>query len=146
MMTRRIGSKRRIRRPAGALVVLAAAAALMLAAVAGPSPAAKPDGSGVKARPFVWKAEVTATNVGANALTVKVVKGRKAVVGREITCTLAGKAVIMKVGDDGAEVVSLGAVAVGDRVLVHGRVDRTSPAAPVYTAWLILDRGPVLPR
>ena len=88
------------------------------------------------------RGEVTATNTAANSLTVKVVKGKKAVVGKEITFTLAGKAVIMKVGDDGADVISLGAVAVGDRVLVHGRVDLTNPAVPVHTAWLILDRGP----
>ncbi len=142
MKTRRIGSRGRVRLPLSALVVLAAAAALTLSAVAGPALAKKPADVKLKARPFVCKAEVTATNVGANALTVKVVKGRKAVVGKELTFTLAGKAVIMKVGDEGADVISLGAVAVGDRVLVHGRVDRTNPDVPAYTAWLILDRGP----
>jgi hypothetical protein len=142
MMKKRSGWKRRIRRPAGTLLVLAAAAALIVSAVAGPSLAAKPDGSKAKVRPFVCKGEVTATNVAANSLTVKVVKGKKAVIGKEITFTLAGKAVIMRVGDDGADVISLGAVARGDRVLVHGKVDRTNPDAPVHTAWLILDRGP----
>ncbi len=142
MMTKRTGSRRRIRRPATSLLVLAAAAALMLAAVAGPALAKRADGAKVKVRPFVCKGEVTATNTAANSLTVKVIKGRKAVVGKQITFTLAGKAVIMKVGTDGADVISLGAVAVGDRVLVHGRVDRSNPDAPVHTAWLILDRGP----
>ena len=146
MTTKKIGAGRRIRRPAGTLLVLAAAAALILSAVAGPSLAARPDGSKAKVRPFVCRGDVTAVNVAANSLTVKVVKGRKAVVGKEITFTLAGKAVIMKVGQDGADVISLGAVAPGDRVLVHGRVDLTDRDAPVHTAWLILDRGAALPR
>jgi hypothetical protein len=146
MMTKRAAPRRRIRRPGTMLVVLAAAIALVAMGVTGPALAKKPDGSKLKVRPFVCKAEVTAVNTAANSLTVKVVKGKKAVVGKQLTFTLAGKAVIMKIGDDGAEVISLGAVAVGDRVLVHGKVDLTNADAPVYTAWLILDRGPALPK
>jgi len=142
MMTKQTGPKRRIRHSAATLLVLAVAAALMLSAIAGPSLAKKPDGAKAKFRALVCKGEVTAVNTAANSLTVKIVRGKKALVGKDVTFTLAGKSVVMKVGSDGAEVISLGGVAVGDRVLVHSRVDRTNPQAPVHTAWLILDRGP----
>jgi hypothetical protein len=141
MTTKSPGSKRRMRRPATTLLVLAAATALILSAVAGPVAAKRHDGAKLKVRPFVCKGEVTAVPA-ANSLKVKVVRGKRAVVGKQVTFTLAGKAVIMKVGADGAEVIGLGDVRIGDRVLVHGRVDLTTPGAPTYTAWLILDRGP----
>jgi hypothetical protein len=146
MMTKRVGLRRRVRRPAGMLLVLAATAALLVLAIAGPALAKKPDGSKVKVRPVACLAEVTATDISANTLTVKVVKGKKANIGKIITFTLAKKAVIVKTGDGGADVVALSAVAVADRVVVHGRVDATVASAPVYTAWLVLDRGPAPPK
>ncbi len=142
MKTNQTVAKRRIRRPATTLLVLAAAAALVLAAVAGPALAQAPDGSRAKVRPFVCKAEVTFANPAASSLTVKVVKAKKSLVGTQITFTLAQDAKIIKITQDGVDIISLGAVAAGDRVVVHGRVDLTSASAPLYTARLILDRGP----
>lgn len=140
-MTKRTGSRARIRRPGATLLVLAATAALVLAAVAGPSLAKAPAGK-AKVRPFVCKAEVVGGNVAANTLTAKVVKGKKAVIGQTLTFTLSARARIVKLGADGAELIGLGLVAPGDRVLIHGRVDLSVAGAPAYTAWLVLDRGP----
>lgn len=142
MRTDSSGSRRGRRRPVTTLLVLAAASTLILTAAVGPVVAKRPDGAKLKVRPFVCKGEVTAVSTTPGSITVKVVKGRKAVVGTQITFTLAAKAVIMRVGSGGVDVIGLGDVKVDDRVLVHARVDRSNPAAPVHVAWLILDRGP----
>lgn len=145
MTTKHADSKLRIRRPAGVLFLLAAAAALLAMSLAGPALAKKPAGDKHKTRPFVCQADVSSVSTSANTLTAKVVRGSrqlKDLVGKQATFTVAGKAVILKVGGSGADVISLGDVATGDRVIIHGLVDRTDAKARVFTAWFILDRGP----
>jgi len=144
MMNRPAGSKRKIRRPLATVLVLAAAAALLALSVAGPATARDP-GAKAKARPFACFAVVTAVNAQGGTVTATVKKGNRAVkncVGKDVTFAVAANAVIVKLGDGDPATVSLSAVAVGDRVHLLGKVDLTTPGAPVFTAHLVLDAGP----
>lgn len=145
MTTKHSHPKLTVRRPATTLLLVAAAVALFALTLAGPSLAKKPADAKQKTRPFVCRADVTSVNTSANTLTAKVVRGSrqlKGSVGKQVTFSLAGQCVILKVGSDGADVISLGSVAAGDRVVINGLVDRNDANAPVFTAWFILDRGP----
>jgi hypothetical protein len=147
MMRTRVRAAGKIRRPAARIALLAAAVALLCLMVAGPvvAQAAAPK---VKARPFSAKATVTSVDVTAKTLTANVVKGNRAMkasIGKDLVFTLSDAAVLVKVSKDGATTIALGDLVAGDRVLIHGRVDLTDPAAPVFKVWLIIDRGPAPP-
>jgi len=136
----------RVRRPPAArIALLAAAVALLAFTVAGPAMARAAAPPTAKARPFMAQATVTAVDVSAKTLTAKVVKGNrpmKTSIGKDVTFAVGDSAVIVKIGEQGATTISLGALVAGDRVLVAGRVDRTNPAMPVFNTWLVIDRGP----
>ena len=136
----------RVRRPPAArIALLAAAVALLAFTVAGPAMARAAAPPTAKARPFMAQATVTAVDVSAKTLTAKVLKGNrqmKTSIGKDVTFAVGDSAVIVKIGEQGATTISLGALVAGDRVLVAGRVDRTNPAMPVFKAWLVIDRGP----
>jgi hypothetical protein len=99
----------------------------------------------VKARPFMAQTTVKSFDVVANTVTATVVKGSRAMkpsVGTDVVFTLGDGAVIVKVTEDGATTIGLGDLVAGDRLMIHGRVVLTDPAAPVFKAWLLIDRGP----
>jgi hypothetical protein len=141
--TRRPPSK--IRRPLATTLVLAAAALLLVASLAGPVAAKKPDGAKVRARPFNVVAIVVATDGTAGTLTATVVKGNHAMKdrkGTEVTFTVLKDALILKVGDATPVAIPLSSISKGDRVHIVGRIHLSTASAPVFNARLILDRGP----
>jgi len=149
-MRSRTRSKHRTGRPATMLLLLAAATALLALTVAGPAFAQTAAPKKPKARPFVCQAVVTAVDAPGSTLTAKVVRAArpmKARIGMEVTFTVVEKALILKVGKDvDPAIIELSAVAVGDRVLIHGRIIRSAAAPPVFNARMILDRGPAPPK
>ncbi len=146
MLRKRVRAAGRIRRPAARIALLAAAVALLALTVAGPVVARAAAPPAAKPRPFMAQTTVTSVDLSGKTLTARVVKGNrpmKASIGKDVTFAVGDSAVIVKIGEDGAATIGLGGLVAGDRVLVTGRVDRTNPAAPLYKAWLIIDRGPV---
>jgi hypothetical protein len=129
------------------LLLLAAATALLALTIAGQAFAQPAAPKKPKARPFVCQAVVTAVDASGSTLRAKVVRAArpmKARIGTEVTFTVVEKALILKVGKDvDPAIIELSAVAVNDRVLIRGRIDRTDPTAPVFNARMIVDRGPV---
>lgn len=146
MMRERVRAAGRVRRPAARIALLATAVALLALTVAGPAVAQSAASPKAKARPFLCLATVTSVDVTAETLTAKVVKGNRAMkpsIGQDVTFAVGDSAVIVRISKEGATTITLGDLVAGDRVLITGRVDRTNPDAPVFKAWLILDRGPV---
>jgi hypothetical protein len=144
MMNQPVGSKRRIRRPLATTLVLAAAVALLALSIAGPV-AAKDPSAKVKARPFTCSAVVTAVNAQGNTITATVKKGNRTLKdyrGKDVTFSVHTDAIILKVGAGTPTQISLGAVALGDRVHLNGRADLTNASAPAFTVHLVIDRGP----
>ena len=147
MLRRRIRAADRVRRPAARAALLTAAVALLALMVAAPVLAKAAAPPKAKARHFTAQATVTAVNVAAKTLTATVVKGNRPMkpsIGKDVTFAVGDATVLVKVGKDGATTIALGGLVAGDRVLVTGRVDRTNPDAPLFNAWLIIDRGPKL--
>lgn len=89
---------------------------------------------------FMAKGTVTAVDAEAGTLTMLVWRGNRRVhpyLGTELTMMVAPDARIREVTPDGCVTITLADVTVGDRVMAKGRVDRTDPTAPVFTArWL----------
>ena len=144
-MNTRVRAAGRVRRPAARIALLAAAVALLALMVAGPVVARAAAPPKAKARPFTARATVTSVDVSARTLTAKVIRGdrpMKTSIGKDVTFAVGDAAVIVRIGEEGATTIGLGDLVAGDRVLVKGRVDRTDPAAPVFRARLIIDRGP----
>ena len=145
MFRRRVRAAGRVRRPAARSALLAAAVALLALTVAAPVMAQAAAPTKAKARHFMAQATVTSVDVAAMTLTANVVKGNRPLkpsIGKDATFTVGDCAVIVKIGEDDVTELDLGDLVAGDRVLVTGRVDRTNPDAPVFKAWLIIDRGP----
>jgi hypothetical protein len=139
------GSKRRIRRPLASALVLVAAATLLVLSIAGPAAATHPTGPKVKARPFTCFAVVTAVNAQGSTITATVKKGNRALKdfrGKTVAFTVHTEAIILKVGGGDPAQIALSAIAPGDRVHLIGRADLTNASAPVFTARLVIDRGP----
>ena len=136
-----ITSRRRKRAPLITLVALAVLTALLVAAVAGPAAAKRP-----KAPPFAAQTLVTSVDTSAGTVTAKLVRANrplKSLVGSDVTFTLGEKTLIVKLEKEaGPSLITLADIAAGDRLLIHGRVDRSDASAPVYRAFMLLDRGP----
>jgi hypothetical protein len=144
MMRKRVTAAEKIRRPVAKLALVAAAVALLCLMVAGPV-VAQSAAPKVKARPFMAQTIVTSVDATAKTITATVVKGNRAMkasLGTDVVFTLSDAAVLVKVSKDGATTIGLGDLVAGDRVMIHGRIDLTNLAAPVFKAWLIIDRGP----
>lgn len=145
MMRKRFKAAGKVRRPAARIALLAAAVALLALAVAGPvvaKPAAPPK---AKARPFMCQAIVTSVDTTGTALTATVVKGNRVMkhsIGQDVAFAVGEATVIVRISKEGATVIGLGDLVVGDRVLINGRIERAGSAPPVYKARLIRDRGP----
>jgi len=145
MMRARFKAAGKGRRPAARIALLAAAVALLALTLAGPvvaKPAAPPK---AKARPFMVQAIVTSVDTTGTAFTAKVVKGNHAMKvskGQDVTFAVGASTVIVKINKEGATLIGLGDLVVGDRVLINGRIERIGSAPPVFKARLIRDRGP----
>ena len=145
MLRTRVRAAGRVRRPAARIALLAAAVALLALTAAASAVAQAAAPPSAKARPFLARATVTSVDVSGETLTAKVVKGNRPMkpsIGKNVTFAVGDSAVIVKIGEDGATTIGLGGLVAGDRVLITGRVDRTNPDAPLFNAWLIIDRGP----
>jgi len=145
MLRRRVRAAGGIRRPAARIALLTAAMALLALVVAAPVVAQAAAPPKAKARHFMARATVTSVNVAAKTLTATVVKGNRTMkpsIGKDVAFAVGDATVIVRIGEDGATTIALGALVAGDRVLITGRVDRTNPDAPLFNAWLIIDRGP----
>ena len=126
---------------AGAIALVALA--LVASALAANGPKLSPATSTTAGAPpatfsLTGKAERVFTT--ASALTVHVRLGSAGVrpyIGRHLTLRVAAKASILSVNEGIAHVIALKAVKAGDHVEIEGRIDRSSPAAPVYVAMLI---------
>ena len=134
-------------RPAVRIAVLAAAVALIAFAAAA-TVVAKPTAPKVKSQPFMVQAIVSVDTSGTagTAFTASVVKGNhamKALISQEVTFTVSASTVIVRINKEGATIMGPDDLAVGDRVLINGRIERTKTAPPVFKARLIRDRGPV---
>ena len=146
MMRERSRTASSVRRPVARLALMGAAVALLALMVAGPV-MAKPAAPKAKVRPFVALTTVVGTT--ADTVTATVVKGNRAMkasIGKDVVFTLADNAVIVKVTKDGATRIGLGDLAAGDRVAIHGRVLLKESTAPVFKAWLLIDRGVKPPK
>jgi hypothetical protein len=76
----------------------------------------------------------------AAALKVHVRLGSAGVrpyIGRDLTMRVSAKATILSINEGVAHLIKLKGIKVGDRVEIDGRIDRSTPAAPVYVARLI---------
>jgi len=147
MMRDRVSTPCRQWRPAVRIALLAAAVALIAFAAAG-TVVAKPTAPKVKAQPFMVQAIVSVDTSGTagTAFKAKVVKANHAMKvskGQEVTFALSASTIIVKISKEGATIVGPGDLAVGDRVLINGRIERTKTAKLVFKARLIRDRGPV---
>ena len=144
MMKECVRAAGRVWRPAAKIALLAAAVALLALTVAGPVVAQSAAPPKAKARPFMCQAIVTSVDTTATAFTAKVVKGNRAMkpsIGEVVPFAVGESTVIVKISKEGATVIGLGDMVVGDRVLINGRIDLTDRTAPVFKARLIRDRG-----
>ena len=127
-------------RPAVRIAVLAAAVALIAFAVAG-TVVAKPTAPKVKSQPFMVQAIVSVETTAGTAFTASVIKGNhamKALISKDVTFTVSASTVIVRINKEGATIIGPDDLAVGDRVLISGRIERTksrptgvqSPAHP----------------
>ena len=125
----------------GAIALVALA--LVASAVAATGPKLSPATSttaGARPATFSLTGKVERVFTTASALTVHVRLGSAGVrpyIGRHLTLRVAPKASILSINEGIAHVIALKAVKAGDRVEIDGRIDRSSPAAPVYVAKLI---------
>jgi hypothetical protein len=149
-MTTTSGSRSKMRRPLATALVVAATALLLVASLAGPAVAKKPDATKLKMRPF--NAFATAVSSTDSTLTATVIKGNhvmkaymKANMGKPIAFAVDKDALILKVGAGDPAVIPLMSILTRDRLHIVGRVDMTNPSVPVFHARLILDRGPKPP-
>jgi hypothetical protein len=140
---------KQVTRSLAAALAFAAVAVLLVAAIAGPVAAGKPDTKPVKQRPFNVFATVSSVTTGTagNSFDATVTAGNRAIrlaANTKVTFTVPAKSVIMKKAgkDKPFRRVHFGAIAVGDRVHVLGRIDASVPTAPRYVTRLILDWGP----
>jgi hypothetical protein len=140
---------KQVTRSLAAALAFAATAVLLVAVIAGPVAAGKPDTKPVKHRPFDVFATVSSITTGSagDSFEATVTAGNRAIklaANTKVTFTVPAKSVIMKkTGNDKRfKRVGFSAIAVGDRVHVLGRIDASVPAAPRYVARLIFDWGP----
>jgi hypothetical protein len=85
---------------------------------------------------IVTAADTAADPAAVSTLTIKVKAGTKTVRafrGTEATMTVAADAKIRLLTRHGAVAIALADVPAGARVKVRGTIDRTDPAAPVFT-------------
>ena len=97
---------------------------------------------------FLCSGPVSAVDTGQSTLTLTVHKGcgpAHRLAGEELTVLVTADTTIYALSHDGKTAIGLGDIEVGDRAVICGTVDMTDPAAPVYTAKLILDRPAAAP-
>jgi hypothetical protein len=121
------------------LVAVVVALTLTLAPLAG---AGKPGGGWKHGKAkfnlvgTVVAVDAAATDTTAGTVTVKVKAGTKTVRafrGKEAVMNVALTAKVRLLTDDGAVAIALADVPPGGKVIVRGVIDRTDPAAPVFT-------------
>ena len=124
------------------IVLLVAVALLVVPLAAG----AKPGGGQAKGKAkFNLVGTLTAVDATAGTITVKVKAGTKTVRawrGAELTMPVDPAARIRLVTADGVKTVKLADLPTDARVKVRGRIDRTDPKAPVFTARVVKVKAP----
>jgi hypothetical protein len=96
------------------------------------------NGGGSKATVVNYSLSGTVTEVGADSITLTVVKGNKAArayKGQTVTLNLTAATLLYeRTADRELVAATLADFAVGDRVNSSGTLDRSDAAAPVFTA------------
>ena len=92
---------------------------------------------------FLCQGTVSSVDLQADALVVHVRHGSRGLrgsLGKDITIDVPASAKVFAVGHHAATLTTIGQITAGDRVVIDGRVDRTDPSAPVFTARRVLVR------
>ena len=125
-------------------IVLLVAVALLVVPLA--SAAGKPGGGFAHGKAkFDLVGTLNAVDATAGTITVKVKAGTKTVRawrGVELTMTVDANARIRLVTADGCTTVTLADLPTDAKVKVRGRIDRTDPAAPLFTAHVVKVKAP----
>jgi hypothetical protein len=91
---------------------------------------------------------ITAVDAAEGTVTIKVKSGTKTVRvfrGKEPTMNVAAAAKIRLLAEDEAVAIPLADVPVGGKVKARGIIDRTDPAAPVFTVRDLKVKAPPAP-